>query len=454
MKKKDTLESRLKKYTALAGGISAAFAGTGQIVYTDINPDSVNVDHLDVTYIDFDGDGTDDFTLIKAISSTSGTFAYGSGVVSYGVTTEQVIGTAGTGSNAGWMVSGTSSNVRLANVTAGDAIGGAGSFSTTLGYLGVVQMITYGAPLSAYNTSTSEGAFLGATDGYIGVRFDIAGAAHYGWVRVDLSADATTLTVKDYAYEATAGTAINAGEIDPLAIPTITEGAPIACSGDATGELIADAAGGYSGYTYAWTDGSGNAVGTTATVTGLVAGTYTVIVTDANGDTSTADFTITEPTVIGVTAVVTDETQGNDAAIDITASGGSLPYAYSWDNGETTEDLTALMAGSYTVTITDANGCTATDTQTPVSFVGVAEELAQNVKIYPNPTRGTINIQLGDIDGAVEVLVIDVMGRILSKETRMNPNNVEMDLTGFAPGIYSIKIISENNSSEVKVIKE
>ena len=376
MDKKNTLESRLKKYTALAGGLTVAVAGTGQVIYTDINPDSVNVGHLDGTLIDFDGDGNTDLTLLTYVGSNTGTFAYGSGVVSYGVDTNAALGVAGTGANSGWMATNTSSAAPMNNVTPSAAIGGAGAFRTGTGTLGLVQGITYGAPLSAYNTSNTGGNFLNATDAYIGVKFDIAGAAHYGWVRVDLSADGSMLTVKDYAYEATAGTAINAGDVGPCSIP------------------------------------------------------------------------------IDVAAAVTDETQGNDAAVDITVTGGTSPYTYSWDNGETTEDLTALTAGPYTVTITDANGCTATDTQTPVSFVGVAEETAQIAKIYPNPTTGTINIQLGDIDGNVEVMVIDMTGRILSRETRMNPTNVEMDLTGFASGIYSIKVVSENNTSEVKVIKE
>ena len=376
MDKKNTLEARLKKYTALAGGLTVAVAGTGQVIYTDINPDSVNVGHLDGTLIDFDGDGNDDFTLGTVVGLVTGSFTSGTAVVNYSVNYSGAIGVPGTGANSGWMASGASSSAGLSNVTPGAAIGGAGAFGTGQGSLGVVQGTYLGAPLSTSYGPYTNGNFAGSTDAYIGVKFDIAGAAHYGWVRVDLSADGSMLTVKDYAYEATAGTAINAGDVGPCSIP------------------------------------------------------------------------------IDVAAAVTDETQGNDAAVDITVTGGTSPYTYSWDNGETTEDLTALTAGPYTVTITDANGCTATDTQTPVSFVGVAEETAQIAKIYPNPTTGTINIQLGDVDGNVEVMVIDMTGRILSRETRMNPTNVEMDLTGFASGIYSIKVVSENNTSEVKVIKE
>lgn len=377
MDKKNTLESRLKKYTALAGGLTVAVAGTGQVIYTDINPDSVNVGHFDATLIDFDGDGNDDFTLATVVGLVTGSFGSGTGVVNYSVNYSGALGVPGTGANSGWMASGASSSAGLSNVTPGAAIGGAGAFGTGQGSLGFVQGTYLGAPYSNYYGPYTNGNFADSTDAYIGVKFDIAGAAHFGWIRVDLSADGSTLTVKDYAYEATAGTAINAGDVGPCSIP------------------------------------------------------------------------------IDVTAVVTDETQGNDAAVDITATGGTPPYTYSWDNGETTEDLTALTAGAYTVIITDANGCTGTDTQTPVSFVGVAaEETAPIAKIYPNPTTGTINIQLGDIDGNVEVMVIDMTGRILSRETRMNPTNVEMDLTGFASGIYSIKVISENNTSEVKVIKE
>ena len=216
MDKKSTLELRLKKYTALAGGVTLAVAGTGQVVYTDINPDSVSTGNGASHSIDFDGDGNVDVTLSMVAQNQTGSFSYGTGMVSYGLDYGVVQAVVGTGANSGWMAS----NSAVANVAAGAAIGGAGSFSGGSGMVGYQVNITYGAPLSAYNTSYGGGNFVDSTDAYIGVKFDAAGAAHYGWVRIDLSADALTLTVKDYAYEATPGDPIIA---DAATISDVSE---------------------------------------------------------------------------------------------------------------------------------------------------------------------------------------------------------------------------------------
>jgi len=137
------------------------------------------------------------------------------------------------------------------------------------------------------------------------------------------------------------------------------------CMGACDGSIMAIPSGGTLPYSYAWTP-SGQ---TTQTATGLCSGPYSVIITDANGCTTTSVDTIVSPSVLilGV-PVVTDAFCNNspDGAIDISVTGGSLPYTFAWTGPGTftavTEDISALVSGSYTVLITDNNGCTALDT--------------------------------------------------------------------------------------------
>lgn len=169
-----------------------------------------------------------------------------------------------------------------------------------------------------------------------------------------------TLTVYDaYQCSATANFTIE----EPTAL-ALTNGADsVSCNGGNDGIAWAAASGGVPPYTYSWTVGIPNTTGDT--VTGLPAGTVDVTVTDANGCQQTiTGILIEEPAALTVSGTTTDVScsGAGDGSVDITVTGGITPYSYLWSNGATTEDLNNLQTGSYTPTITDANGCTLTTT--------------------------------------------------------------------------------------------
>ncbi len=133
------------------------------------------------------------------------------------------------------------------------------------------------------------------------------------------------------------------------------------CNGAADGSVDLTVSGGTAPFTYAWDNGE-----TTEDISALAAGTYNVTITDANGCTATASAVVGEPTLLAGSAVATDALCNGaaDGTVDLTVSGGTAPFTYAWSNGETTEDISTLAAGTYNVTITDANGCTATASAT------------------------------------------------------------------------------------------
>src|SRR6185369_3784070 len=122
----------------------------------------------------------------------------------------------------------------------------------------------------------------------------------------------------------------------------------------------ANPAGGSGGNTYLWSNGQ-----TTQTATGLSAGTYTVTVTDNNGCSDVAMITLTEPTQLLAGTITSTDYNGYNISCnggsngDATANpaGGSGGNTYLWSNGQTTQTATGLSAGTYTVTVTDNNGC-------------------------------------------------------------------------------------------------
>ena len=131
------------------------------------------------------------------------------------------------------------------------------------------------------------------------------------------------------------------------------------CNGDCDGSIFIDVAGGCPPYNFSWSNGE-----STEDLNNLCAGSYNLTVTDENGCAEEITVEITEPDAITITETSSDYNGfgvscngDSDGSIDITVEGGVGLYSYAWSNSETTEDLSNLGAGTYTLTVTDENGC-------------------------------------------------------------------------------------------------
>ena len=136
----------------------------------------------------------------------------------------------------------------------------------------------------------------------------------------------------------------------------------VACFGGNNGSATVNLTSGTPPYTYAW---GTSPVQNTQTATGLSAGTYTAIAMDATGCTATATVTITQPPLLTNTVSPLNNVScfgGSNGSAGATASGGTPGYSYMWANGQSTSSATGLSVGTYTVVVSDVNGCTATNT--------------------------------------------------------------------------------------------
>ncbi|MEM8906587.1 MAG: hypothetical protein AAGD05_01970, partial [Bacteroidota bacterium] len=194
----------------------------------------------------------------------------------------------------------------------------------------------------------------------------------YAWSNGANSEDLTNLPQGDYTVTVTdvqGCSAVLLSTVNEPALLTLSanvtsnySGDDISCPGATDGAALAVASGGRTAYTYTWSTGA-----TTATLTNVGAGTYGVTVTDANGCTAASSVTLTDPSTLGVNANVISSYGGEDiscaGATDGSATalgnGGNSPYTYLWSNGQVGTTLSAIGEGTYGVTVTDANGCTA-----------------------------------------------------------------------------------------------
>ena len=210
----------------------------------------------------------------------------------------------------------------------------------------------------------------------------------------------------------------------------------VSCNGEADGAIDLTVSGGDgSNYTYAWSNG-----GDTEDISDLAAGDYSVTITSAT-ETFEETYTVTEPDALSASSTSQDIScnGADDGSIDLTVSGGTTDYTFAWDNGAgANEDPIDLGPGDYTVTITDANGCTLIEGPITISEPDALSAIAN---------RNDVTC-FGEDDGSID-LTVSGGTTDYTFEWDNGAGNDE-DPTGLAPGDYTVTITDANGCTLVE----
>lgn len=213
----------------------------------------------------------------------------------------------------------------------------------------------------------------------------------------------------------------------------------ISCNGAADGMIEAVIVGGASPYIYSWNTGSFNRI-----LTGLSSGSYTFTVTDANSQTATSTVELIEPKVLELKLIPViyggyniSEQGGSDGKINTETKGGSQPYNYAWSNSSTEVNLGDLNAGTYSLTVTDVNGCTISASKT------LTEPTPLHILSITSPQHHGFNISCKEgHDGQIN---LSVAGGVPPYKYDWSTGSFEENISDLAAGSYSVRITDDND---------
>ncbi|MCS7074258.1 MAG: SprB repeat-containing protein, partial [Bacteroidia bacterium] len=238
--------------------------------------------------------------------------------------------------------------------------------------------------------------------------------------------------------------------VQPFASVTVTEPAQLTvlatvesninCFGGSNGAATVNAFGGTAPYSYTWNTVP---VSNNQTIANLIAGTYIVTVTDANNCLQRDTIIITQPTQLVIDSLVSTNVTckfANDGTAAVFVSGATPPYSYSWSNGATTSAIANLIAGNYTVTVSDSLGCTVSSSTTIIE-----------PELLSIDSFSVTNVQcLGGSNGTV---TLNVSGGTPPFSYLWSNNATTPTVTGLAAGWYYVLVTDASNCTKFDSVR-
>lgn len=283
------------------------------------------------------------------------------------------------------------------------------------------------------------------------------GAAPYA---IAWSDGATTDTIENLAPGAFDVTIVDAngctsqatGIIAELPLPTIAAINPSpACTDQSNGSFTAIVTGGEPPYTYLWSNGA-----QTETASNLPAGNYAVTVTGNNGCTTTSSMVLTEIPVFGIGLATNLEAGGLACQSTANPAAGTPPFLYQWSNGQQTQTADNLPDGSFSVTVTDALGCTAVQSDLCMTLHTTSIETIELFEVKPNPATDYVSVEiLQKNPQELRISLYNSIGQELF--TAMHNSKfvqTQIDVSPYPRGCYVLQISTdEGYLSEIIVIE-
>ena len=383
-----------------------------------------------------------------AISAAPGWYLFGTGS-SYA--TPLVTGTIGlildvnpciSNEEISWVLKTSANNIEALNPDYAGLLGA--------GRLNARAAVEMAEKIKKFNLDVSSSVTCEANSGEIEVNI-VGGNAPYTTVWSNGATELTqsnlepghyTLTVTD-ALGCQIDTAVTIEEVTP----TIFEGAiqHVTCNGTANGAIDITIIDGTPDFIFEWDNGM-----TTEDISGLVAGTYRLKITNANGCSVWGSYTIEQPSALSSSVEVIQPAPGQEGEIDLTVTGGTAPYTYIWNNGETSEDLWDVAPGFHEVTVMDANGCDVV-TSALIEEINIAgiENVDSDVQVsvYPNPTSDVATVTWNN-EAVNTIEILNANGQVIQKS--MVDMQLSYKVKGLNAGMYFINLSDGFNYSNVQ----